>query len=246
MLKSLLSPSHTLSAALLLALSAPGQAANVAMGGSWFYTSTLADNLTARGDRVSLLNGYDAQQLSAFDVFILDGTANAIAAELDAFVFQGGTLILQPMSMRYAGITPALSVTGNYHHMVHAEAQPDITALAPQDWLLAGVDLPETSGATIGREYGTQFADGATKVLEWEDGAALLGYRQYGAGTVIAFNVNLVTSDASPLDADWSNRIVFNAVDAAAISPVPEPATYAMLGAGLLALAARRRARHNK
>jgi hypothetical protein len=82
-------------------------------------------------------------------------------------------------------------------------------------------------------------------VLAWEDGDALLGYRHYGAGTVIAFNVNLVTEDANPLDAAWSNRIVFNAIDAA-VSPVPEPAAYAMLGIGLLALAGLRRAREGK
>ena len=238
-------PFATFSAALLLALSAPTQAANVAMGWSWFYTPTLADSLAARGDQVSLLQNYDAELLSAFDVFILDGTASVNAAELDAFVYQGGTLILQPLSLRYPGITPGLSVTGNYHHMSHAGTQPGITTLASNDWLLEGVTLPAAGSATIGREIGTRFADGATEVLEWEDGAALLGYRQYGAGTVIAFNLNLVTADASPLNAAWSNRIVFNAVDAAT-SPVPEPASCAMLGIGLLALAGWQRARDNK
>ncbi len=142
--------------------------------------------------------------------------------------------------MTYKGIGAGLSVVGQYHHAVLAETQPGITALAAGDRLLQGVTLPEAGGATIGREVGTAFAEGATQVLEWEDGAALLGYRQYGAGTVVAFNVNLVTSDGNPLDAAWSNRIVYNAIDAA-VSPVPEPATHAMLGAGLLVPGAERR-----
>lgn len=235
-------PIGTMTAALLLALSAPTQAADVGMGWSWFYTPTLADTLTARGDNVSVLASYDYDALSAFDVFILDGTARANAADLDRYVHDGGTLILQPLSMRYAGITPGLSVVGPYHHSVLGETQPAITALAADDPLLRGVTLPADGAATVGREVRTRFADGATPVLEWEDGTALLGYRQYGAGTVIAFNVNLVTSDAHPLDAAWSNQIVFNAIDAA-VSPIPEPATYAMLGAGLLALGAAGRRR---
>lgn len=242
----MLKPLGTLTAALLLALSAPTQAADVGMGWSWFYTPTLADTLTARGDNVSVLTSYDYDTLSAYDVFILDGTARANAADLDQFVYNGGTLILQPLSMTYAGIAPGLSVVGEYHHSVLGETQPAITALAADDWLLRGVTLPADGMATVGREVGTHFGDGATQVLEWEDGTALLGYRQYGAGTVIAFNVNLVTRDANPLDAAWSNQVVFNAIDAA-VSPVPEPATYAMLGAGLLALgAARRRSRDDK
>jgi hypothetical protein len=121
----------TASAALLLALSAPAQAANVGMGWSWFYTPTLADNLTARGDQVSVLNDYDAQALSAFDVFILDGTTRANAADLDAFVFNGGTLILQPLSMTYKDITAGLSVVGEYHHAVLGETQPDTSRRWP-------------------------------------------------------------------------------------------------------------------
>jgi hypothetical protein len=246
----MLKPIGTFSAALSLALSAPAQAANVGMGWSWFYTSTLADNLTARGDSVSLLQGYDAQSLSAFDVFILDGTASIDAAALKTFVFGGGTLILQPLSLAFGGIAEGMSVVGKYHHAVLGETQPGIETLAADDWLLEGVTLPEAAklpeaGPAIGREAGTKFTDDATPVLAWEDGDALLGYRHYGAGTVIAFNVNLVTEDANPLDAAWSNRIVFNAIDAA-VSPVPEPATYAMLGIGLLALAGLRRAREGK
>lgn len=242
----MLKPIGTMTAALLLALSPSTQAADVGMGWSWFYTPTLADTLTARGDNVSVLASYDYDALSAFDVFILDGTARANAADLDRYVYDGGTLILQPLSMTYSGITPGLSVVGEYHHSVLGETQPAITALAADDPLLRGVTLPADGAATVGREVRTRFADGATQVLEWEDGTALLGYRHYGAGTVIAFNVNLVTRDAHPLDAAWSNQIVFNAIDAA-VSPIPEPATYAMLGAGLLALGlAGRRSRYNK
>lgn len=225
--------------ATLLATSAPAQAASVGLGWSPYYTPTLADNLTARGDSVSVVRDYDAHTLSAFDVFILDGQTRANAQDLDAFVHGGGTLILQPLSMAYAGIAPAMSVVGEYHHADAGQALPAITALAPNDWLLQGVTLPAAGEGTIAREFGTQFAEGAIKVLEWEDGDALLGYRQYGAGTVIAFNVNLVMQTADPLDAAWSNRIVYNAIDAA-VSPVPEPATYAMLGTGLLALFLRR------
>jgi hypothetical protein len=227
----------------LFALSCAAQAANVGIGTGKFYTSTLADNLAARGDNVSVLPWYDADTLAGLDVYIQDNQTWIDTALLDAFVYNGGTLVQLPWSFTYGEYTAATTVIGSNQDAIFSEPSRAISAIDPASWLLAGVDLPAAGAYTVGREAGNVFADGATQVLEWDDGTALLGYRQYGAGTVIAFNLHLTTSDASPLDAPWSNRIVYNAIGGS-VSAVPEPSTYAMFGAGLLALAfvARRRA----
>ncbi|QGZ41697.1 putative secreted protein with PEP-CTERM sorting signal [Pseudoduganella flava] len=233
----------TLPAALLLALSSATQAANVGIGWSWHYDGTLAATLTARGDTVSLYERYDAGALAGLDVFIQDGNARADAAALDAFVFNGGTLIQVPWSFTQTSFTAATSVFGPRRGFQVGESLTAISALDAESWLLRGVQLPEEGAGIVSRERGNAFLDGATPVLAWDDGSALLGYRQYGAGTIVALNVNLLTADSYPLAAAWSNQIVYNAVDAA-ISAVPEPAPYATLAVGLLALGGVARRRH--
>lgn len=229
-------------AALVLALSLPLQAANVGIATGWYSSPGLASNLAARGDTVTQLQRYEAAALAGLDVFIQDGSSFANPAALDAFVFGGGTLIQVPWSFTQSGFTSATSVIGVRRDFAYGETITAINTLDPSSWLLKDVALPAAGGTVVSREQGNTFVDGATGVLEWEDGTALLGYRQYGAGTIVALNVNLLTNDAYPLDAAWSNQIIYNAV-AASVSAVPEPASYALLGAGMLVLAATARRR---
>lgn len=225
--------------AAVLTAAAGAHAENVGISAGTFYTPALATALTAQGNQVSTVDWYNDNVLSGYDVYIQDGSSYANAAALDRFVYNGGTLIQLPWSFTHVSFTENTTVFGPRWGGTMHEANPAIDVLASGDWLLEGVTLPAAGTQTIGREIGNEFVEGATPVLAWEDGTALLGYRRYGAGLVVGFDVHLTTSDASPLSSAWSNQVVFNAVDA--VSAVPEPATWAMLVAGTGALFLRRR-----
>lgn len=226
----------TFAVTVMLTAAAIAHAGNVGISAGDYYSPTLATTLTARGNSVSAVSWYNDNVLSTYDVYIQDGSSFADAAALDRFVYNGGTLIQLPWSFTNVAYTADTTVFSRRRRGTLEQLNPAIDVIAPDDWLLAGVTLPEAGTQTIGREIGNRFADGATPVLAWEDGTALLGYRQYGAGLVIGFDIHLVTADASPLSADWSNRIIGNA-----ISPVPELSTWAMLATGMTILLLRRR-----
>jgi hypothetical protein len=226
----------TFAATAMLTAAAIAHAGNVGISAGDYYSPALATTLTARGNSVNAVSWYNDNVLSTYDVYIQDGSSFADAAALDRFVYNGGTLIQLPWSFTNVAYTADTTVFSRRRRGTLEELNPGIEVIAPDDWLLAGVTLPEAETQTIGREIGNRFADGATPVLAWEDGTALLGYRRYGAGLVIGFDIHLVTTDASPLSADWSNRIIGNA-----ISPVPELSTWAMLATGATVLLLRRR-----
>lgn len=221
--------------AMLIAV-AIAHAGNVGISAGDYYSPTLANTLAAQGNSVNAVSWYNDNVLSTYDVYIQDGSSFANAAALDRFVYNGGTLIQLPWSFTNVDYTADTTVFGRRRRGTVEQLNPRIDALAPDDWLLAGVTLPEADTQTIGREIGNRFAPGVTPVLAWEDGTALLGYRRHGAGLVVGFDIHLVTADASPLAADWSNRIIGNA-----INPIPEPSTWAMLAAGTAVLLLRRR-----
>jgi hypothetical protein len=226
----------TLATAGTLMAAAIAHAGNVGISAGDYYTPTLATTLTAQGNSVNAVSWYNDNVLSTYDVYIQDGSSFADAAALDRFVYNGGTLIQLPWSFTNIAYTTDTTVFSRRRRGTLEQLNPAIDTLAPSDWLLAGVTLPEAGTQTIGREIGNRFADGTTEVLAWEDGTALLGYRHYGAGLVIGFDVHLITADASPLAADWSNRIIANA-----ISPVPESSMWTMLATGTAVLLLRRR-----
>lgn len=239
---------NQLAAAALLSFPLLVNAATVGIGTGLYYTPTLADNLASQGHTVTVVDTYDAATLAGFDFYIQDGNSHFDGAALDTYVAGGGTLIALPWSFtHHFGDLPRLAVIGPRTEFTHAEPNPGVAVLAPSDPVLAGSELPEPGTLTIGREVGNAFAPDATQVLAWDDGTALLGYKHYGMGTIVAFNVHLITSDSSPIDAQWSNRIMYNIVDGA-IPAVPEPATCTMLGLGALTLSAmaRRRVRTAK
>jgi hypothetical protein len=226
-------------AASIAVVALNAQAANIGITSNSWYTSTLADNLIAQGNTVTVVNSYNAASLSSFDAFIQDGNGYFDNAALDSFVFNGGKLVELPWSLgqnySYSG---QLDLINHPTNITYGEANPGITVLDGSSYLLNGVTLPAAGTYTIGREIGTSFTGNGTQVLNWDDGSAMLASNSYGAGKVVAFNLHLVTSDSNPLNAPWSNQIVYNAVGA-----VPEPETYAMVlaGLGLIGVVARRR-----
>jgi hypothetical protein len=216
-------------------------AANVGVTSNFWYTPTLANNLIAQGHTVSVVNSYTAASLSSFDAFIQDGNGHFDNAALDSFVFQGGTLIQLPWSLgqnySYSG---ALNLIGNPTNITYGSPNPGVTVLN-SSYLLNGVTLPAANAHTIGYEIGTSFTGTGNSILQWNDGSAMLADNSYGAGKVVAFNLHMITSDSNPLNAAWSNQIVYNAIGT--VGPIPEPETYAMMlaGLGMLGFMARRR-----
>lgn len=211
-------------------------AAMIGMGTNYWNNGVLRANLTAQGHTVTLYNSYTAATLAGLDVYIQDGNSAFNSALLAQFVFGGGTLIEVPWTFRHN------SYGNNIHVMTggngFASANTAITKVDPASWLLDGVVMPASSVG--GHEVGNSFNAGSTQVLKWADGTALLGYKQYGQGTVVGLNLHVITSDSSPLNATWSNQIIYNAVK----GEVPEPGSLALLGLGLagLAVASRRKA----
>jgi dihydrofolate reductase len=223
-----------LALAALLALS-NASAAVVGIGGNNWYTDTLRQNLIAQGHTVNIYTSYTGATLAGLDAYIQDGNNFFNASLLDSFVFGGGTLIEIPWTFTHNGYTSNTKVFGARTGLTYGDTLFTQT-IDGSNWLLTGVSVPATQFG--GREIGNVFEAGTTQVMQYTDGTALLGYKQYGQGIAIGFNLHLVTSDASPANAAWSNQIIYNAIGG---NEVPEPASLALLALGLAGIAAAKR-----
>lgn len=107
---------------------------------------------------------------------------------------------------------------------------------------MKSVDIP--IGPRPGRITGIGFVGDATQVANWADGVALLGYKSIGAGSVVALNLHVITSDTAygVINTPWASQLLSNIVGPVT-DAVPEPATWAMMiaGFGMAGAAMRRR-----
>lgn len=208
----------------------------IGFGDNFWYTSVLENNLESQGHTVSVFPNYDSSILGGLDVYFQDGNSFIDTSLLEEFVFNGGTLIQLPWTASHTNWSATnLHVIGSRTSILWGRSNPNVVVNDASSWLLEGVTLPSAGDHVITGELGNQFSLDATNVLEWEDGTALLGYKNYGAGTVVYFNVHMYMRDHHILDADWSNQIIYNAIDGP--TAVPEPSSLAVLLLGIIGLA---------
>jgi len=211
-----------------------------------YYTSNLANRLTAFGVNVTVISSYTAESLSSYDAVIHYGNSYLNTTALETYVSGGGRLVETPWFWGNFSLTSNLALLTGAETDLYSGTYPGVTINAPGDSLLNNVTFPAAGGFNIGRETSRSFASGVTNVATWGDnGTALLGYRNLGDGKIIALNMHIITSDTAytVIDQNWALQLVMNAIGAPIT--VPEPSTWALLigGLGLVALAHRRRGR---
>lgn len=232
---------HGLTAIAASLLSTVVFAANVAIVQGSFYTPNLRNRLVNAGHTVTEITTYTAASLAPYALVIHYGNSFTDTTALETYVQNGGHLLLTPWAgTNFAVPANIRSITNNAGCDNYSIPSPGITILAPADPLLAGSSPPTAPGATnIGRECAVTFEPGATQVLNWTDGVAMLGYRSFGSGVAIQLNLHLITSDTAyqVVDQPWANQIVSTAagpvLPAGPAIEVPLPIS-AVIGAGLL------------
>jgi hypothetical protein len=212
--------------------------AQVAIVTGSFYTPNLKNDLTAAGLTVTEISSYTAASLSGFQAVIHYGNSFTDTAALQTYVGAGGHLILTPWAGHNFAIPSSLQVFANGGGEIYSTPYPGISPLAASS-LLNGVTFPPGPGGfNVGYTSGISFAAGATQIANWNDGTptAFLGTRSFGAGEVIGINMHVITSDTAfnVIDQPWATKLFVNAVGGTGITPVPEPSTYGMIGAGML------------
>jgi hypothetical protein len=225
-----------------LVVAGAASAANVAIVQGSFYTTDLKTQLQNLGHTVTEVTNYTAASLAPFTLVIHYGNSFTDTTELQAYVQNGGRLLLTPWAGgNFAVPAPIRSIANSGGCEEYSVASPGITILSAGDPLLAGSTPPTAPGSpNIGRFCTVGFEAGATQVLSWADGAAMLGYRTLGTGIAYQLNMHIVTSDTAyqVINQAWAARIVSNMTGAAPAAPPPPiqvPIPFgAVVGAALL------------
>lgn len=232
-------------AAAALAVSSGAFAANVAIVQGSFYTSDLKNQLVAKGHTVTEITSYTAASLAGFDSVVQYGNDYVDQAALTTFATGGGRVVWTPWAGLNFTVQSQLQIFDNGGGASYSETNPGVNVLNASDPLLAGVTFPAAGAPNIGRITGIGFAAGATQVANWSDGVALLGYKSLGAGSIVAVNLHVITSDTAyqVINTPWGSQLLSNIVGN--VNAVPEPATWAMMiaGFGMAGAAIRRRQR---
>lgn len=221
----------------------PADAARVAVVQGNYYTGDLASTLRSKGNTVDEIMTYDATSLGSYDTVIEYGNTFVNQTALSTFVSAGGTLIWTPWAGLNYNVDTALQVFTNGGSPSFSASNKSVTIVAPTSALLNGVTFPSAGSTNVGRIDGITFAAGSTQIAQWSDGAAFVGTRALGSGTVVGINLQAITSDTAfgAINQPWASTLFDNAANVN--GAVPEPATWAMmiLGMGAVGYAMRRR-----